>query len=59
MLTFRHALEAAGVNSAEVCVLRHQDARADPGRTPYSYFSGIAQPLNSIRRFKLLKTGRD
>jgi hypothetical protein len=38
MLTFRHALEAAGVNSAEVCVLRHQDARADPGRTPYQLF---------------------
>ncbi|MEZ2145792.1 GIY-YIG nuclease family protein [Bradyrhizobium sp. DN5] len=38
MLTFRHALESAGVSPSDVCVLRHQDARADPGRNPYQLF---------------------
>ena len=38
MLTFRHALEAVGISPAAVCVLRHQDARADPGRNPYQLF---------------------
>ena len=38
MLTFRHALEAAGVARGDICLLRHQDSRADPGRNPYQLF---------------------
>lgn len=38
MLTFRHVLEAASIDSSATCVLRHVDAKADPGRNPYQLF---------------------
>jgi hypothetical protein len=38
MLTFRHVLEAGGIDPKAVCVLRHQDVRADPGRNPFQLF---------------------
>jgi hypothetical protein len=38
MLTFRHALAAADIDPSAVCLLRHQDARADAGRNPYHLF---------------------
>jgi hypothetical protein len=38
MLTFRHALEAANIDPSATCVLRHVDAKADPGRNPYQLF---------------------
>lgn len=38
MLTFKNALEVVGIDPASVCILRHQDSRADPGRNPYQLF---------------------
>jgi hypothetical protein len=38
MLTFKHALNASGIDPSAVCLLRHQDSRADAGRNPYQLF---------------------
>ena len=38
MLTFKHALATADIDPSEVCLLRHQDNRADAGRNPYQLF---------------------
>jgi hypothetical protein len=37
-LTFRTALVDVGVDPKKVRLLRHQDAKADYGRTPYEMF---------------------
>jgi hypothetical protein len=49
MLTFRHALEAADIDPKSVCVLRHQDTQADPGRNPYHEYQAVQAIGNCMK----------
>jgi hypothetical protein len=61
-LTFTNVLQAAGIEPKNVRLLRHQDARSDPGKTPYDLFRNdrpsfeLYQSTQSIENRSRLKS---
>jgi len=47
---FNTILEEAGLNPADVRLLRHKDKRAEPGRTPYDLWRRNRQQFESYQR---------
>jgi GIY-YIG catalytic domain len=52
MLNFKHALSASGIDPSDVCLLRHQHARADAGHDPYQLF------LNDTEAFDVYQSAQ-